>query len=176
MATYRPELDDPFYGGEKVPSLSWKGLPIGTTFTLEILEEAKLLQSRDFDTGELAYWDPDTKQRPKNSAVLNVRVKEGPHSVGEKRSIWAQIPSNMFSELKEAQVKAGSKFVPGGTLLLKFDGEVPHENKRFNPIKQYKARYTPPVQTDPFDEPAQPAQPQRQGRQQPVGGGTTPRF
>jgi hypothetical protein len=156
---YRPDTDDPFYGGEKVPSLSWRDLPVNSLFTLEILEEAKQLQSRDFESGELAYWDAE-KKRPVMSAVVNVQVKDGPHSKGEERSIWAQIPSNMFSALKEAQKAAGVKFLPGGTLLLKFVGTEPHKNPRFNPIKQYAAKYTPPVQgasqPDPFAEgPAQ---------------------
>ena len=157
---YQPDINDPFYGGEKVPSLSWKGLPVGSTFTLEVLEEAKSLQSRNFETNALDYWDEE-KQRPKMSAVLNVMVKAGPHSVGEMRSIWAQIPSNLFIALKEAQKVAEAKFQPGGILHVKFTGEVPHENKKYNAIKQYAAKYDAPAAraADPFAQPAQAAQP-----------------
>jgi hypothetical protein len=153
---YHPDSDDPFAGGEKLPSLSWKGLPIGTTFTVEIVEEAKALQSRDFETGELAFWDAE-HTRPKMAAVLNVLVTDGPHSVGEQRSIWASIPSDLFFALKEAQKQADAKFTKGGKLQVRFHGETPHENKRYNPIKNYKAKYTPPAKVDPFDEkPASP--------------------
>src|SRR5262245_38603135 len=127
---YTPDSTDPFYGGEKVPSLSWRDLPIGSMFTLEILEEAKALQGRNFEDQELAYWD-DEKKRPVMNAVINVLVKDGPHSIGEQRSIWAQIPSNIFIALKEAQKEAGSKFLPGGQLLLKFIGTEGHKNPRF---------------------------------------------
>ena len=85
---YTPQSDDPFSGGTKVQSLSWRGLPVGSEFTLTVLEPAKLLHSRDFETNLPAYWNNDPTQ-PKMSAVLNVRVVEGPHSVGEERSIWA---------------------------------------------------------------------------------------
>jgi hypothetical protein len=156
---YRPEADDPLSGGEKIPSLSWKDLPIGSLFTCEVLEPAKSLQSRDFSTNELAYWDAE-KTRPILSAVINVRVLSGPHSVGEDRSIWAQIPSNLFVALKEAQKAAECRIAPGGTLHLKFTGEVPHENPRFNKIKQYAAKYIPGTAStapDPFAGQAAPA-------------------
>ena len=146
------DTQDVFAGGTKTPSLSWKGLPVGTIFTLEVLEAPKLLQSRDFDSGELAYWD-EAKQQPKMSAVVNVRVLTGPHSIGEERSIWAQKPSSLFQAIAAAQATAGQLLAAGGTLALRFAGEKPHENKRFNAIKMYEARYEPPK---PFDFPAPP--------------------
>jgi hypothetical protein len=149
---WQPDKDDPFYGGEKVPSLSWRDLPEGSTFTLEIVEPAKSLQSRDFATGELAFWDAE-KTRPVMSAVLNVQVLDGPHSPGELRSIWAQIPSNMFIALKDAQKEAQAPFAPGGRLQVRYTGSVPHDNPHFNAIKQYVAKYTPPPaapRVDPF--------------------------
>ena len=73
---YVPANDDPFLGGEKVPSLSWRNLPHGSTFTLEVLEPAKKLQSRDYDTGKPDFWDEERTQ-PVWSAVINVLVKAG---------------------------------------------------------------------------------------------------
>lgn len=149
---YQPDATDPFSGGEKIPSLSWNQLPVGSTFTCEILEPAKLLQSSEFGTNSLKFWDGE-KTRPIMCAVLNVKVLNGPHSRGENRSIWAQIPSNLFVVLKEAQQAAECKFLPGGLLHVRFIGEQPHEKKGFNPIKQYQAKYEPPVQSstpDPF--------------------------
>lgn len=151
---YLPQPDDPFAGGEKVPSLSWKDLPVGSIFTLEVLEPAKSLQSTNFESGQPDYWDED-KTRPKMAAVLNVKVLAGPHSVGEKRSIWAQIPSNLFIALKEAQSKAEARFAPGGLLEIRFAGTKPHENKRYSPIKQYEAQYDArgaTTATDPFTQ------------------------
>lgn len=145
--------DDPFEGGIKVPSLSWRDLPVGSTFVLDVLEPAKLLQSRDFDTSEPAFWDPPTNSQPKMSAVVNTRVRSGPHSVGEDRSVWAAKPSSLFVAIANAQREAGQKIQPGGVLRLRFSGEKPHENKRFNAIKQYEAKYEPPAGSDAFAEP-----------------------
>lgn len=146
------EYVDPFEGGERLPSLSWKNLPVNATFRLTILEQAKALQSVDFETQKPAFWDEE-KTKPKMCAVLNVRVEAGPHSVGELRSIWAQIPSNLFIALRDAQKAAETKFAEGGTLHLRFIGEEPHKRKDWNAIKQYQARYIPPTPTqgpDPF--------------------------
>jgi len=148
---YRSEPDDPF-GTQRTPALSWKGLPVGSVFVLTVLEPAKLLHSRNFETNRLDYWDAERTQ-PIMSAVVNVRVVSGPHSVGEERSVWAQKPSNLFAAIAEAQRVAESRMLPGGTLAIRFAGEVPHENKRYSPIKQYEARYTPPLGgagPDPF--------------------------
>ena len=158
---WQPDKNDPYYGGEKIPSLSWKGLPHNTIFVTEVLEEATLLQSTDYESREPAFWDKE-KTRPKMAAVTKVLVKEGPHSVGEERSIWATIPSNLFIAIKEAQKTAGQKLLPGGILRLCLTGEKKHEDPRMNDIKQYAARYTPPAATqttDPFaDQVAQPSQ------------------
>jgi hypothetical protein len=151
MAYQRSQSDDPF-DYDKTPSLSWRDLPVGTVFTLEVLDAAKALQTTNFETGEPAFWNND-ESRPKMAAVINVTVLEGPHSMGEARSIWAQIPSNLFMALKEAQDVAKTRFAPGGILRLRFAGEKKHDNPRFNPIKQYEARYEPPVSQegpDPF--------------------------
>lgn len=159
---YIPEATDPFSGGTKTPSLSWKGLPVGSAFRLEVLEPAKLIHSRNFETNEPDYWDTE-KTQPKMSAVINVRVIAGPHSIGEDRSIWAQKPSNLFVAIADAQRAAGSRIEARGTLHLTFAGETPHENKRYSPIKQYTAQYTPPTSAarpDAFGEegPSQPVQ------------------
>jgi hypothetical protein len=151
MATTPYAANDPFSGGVRIPSLSWKALPIGSTFTLQVLEGAKLLQSRNFETNEPAYWD-DEKQNPVMSAVVNVRVLTGPHSVGEDRSIWAQKPSDLFAAIAAAQQAAGTQIAPGGTLHLRFIGETPHKDKRYSPIKNYAAKYDPPTASDAFTE------------------------
>ena len=163
MATYpqNQQYTDPF-DYEKIPSLSWKGLPPGSTFVLEVLEAAKSLQTTNFESQEPAFWDKE-KQRPKMAAVIHVRVASGPHSVGEERNIWATIPSNLFVAIREALKKADTKAAPGGVLSLRFTGEIPHEKPHMNAIKQYQAKYDPPATAaDPFGAtppPTQPAQP-----------------
>lgn len=141
---YVPDASDPFALGKKMPSLSWRGLPLGSTFTLRVLEPAKLLQSNDFTTQKPKFWEDDPS-RPVMSAVINVTVLAGPHSVGEERSIWAQRPSDLFAAIAQAQVDAQARITTGGTLHLKLLGETKHPDPRMNPIKNYAAKYEPPA-------------------------------
>ena len=139
---YNPESEDPFGGSPKSPSLSWKDLPIGSEFTLKVLEPAKLLQGRNYDTNLPDYWD-GAHTEPKMSAVINVRVLAGPHSVGEDRSVWAQKPSSLYVAIADAQRLAATRIDAGGTLVLRFAGEKPHEDRKKHAIKQYAAKYVP---------------------------------
>ena len=126
---------DPFAGGESVPSLSFKDLPVGTTYTGIVLEEPQVVQARDYETGQPAFW-PDGNQ--KKTIVIRLEVD------GEERSLWAPIPSAMKTAIAEA--KGTNLIEKGGILAVRFDSEVPNaKNPRLNPQKIYKARYTPPV-------------------------------
>lgn len=149
---YIPEADDPFAGGKKTPSLSWRSLPIGSTFTLRVLAPAKLLQSTDYTTQKPKFWEDDPT-RPVMSAVINVTVLAGPHSVGEDRSVWAQRPSDLFAAIAQAQTDAQARITTGGTLHLNFMGETKHQDPRMNPIKNFRAQYEPPA-PDAFEQAA----------------------
>lgn len=130
---------DPLAGGDKAPALSFKNMPVGTTYTGEVLEDPKLVQARDFDSGDPAVW-PDGN--PKMAVVVRVNVN------GEERSIWAPKPSAMFKALADAQKAAGKRITVGGRLTVKFVGEKPNErNERLNPQKLYTATY---AEGDPF--------------------------
>jgi len=162
---------DPLEGGDKAPAISFKGAPIGTVYTMTVTAAAKLVQSRDFETGELAYWPgnvPGQVGNPKMAVVINGTVN------GEERSLWATKPSDMLAALQKAQKDAGQRILPGGTLHVKLAGETPHDNPRLNAKKNYAAMYVPPVAADPIangPEFAQPqvqapvAQPQQQAQQ-----------
>jgi hypothetical protein len=143
---YIPDANDPFAPTRTTPSLSWRSLPVGSTFTLRVLEPAKLLQSKDFTTQKPKFWEDDPN-RPVMSAVINVTVIAGPHSVGEERSVWAQRPSDLFNAIAQAQIDAGARITTGGLLHLRFNGETPHQDTRMNPIKNYLAKYEPPAST-----------------------------
>ncbi len=143
MAMNYDSHEDPFSGGVKTPALSWKDLPIGSTFTLRITEPPTLVHSRNYDDGTPAYWDTG-KTQPKMCAVITAKVLTGPHSVGELRGVWAKKPSSLFAAIAAAQAESGERLAVGGILKLKFAGETKHENKRFNAIKNYKATYEAP--------------------------------
>lgn len=157
--TTAQQYDDPFAGADKVPSISFKNAEVGTVFEGVVTEAPKLVQSRDFNTGEPAFWPakPGEAPNPKMSVVIRLLL-EG----DEERSLWAQKPSAMFAALAEAQKQAGARIEVGGVLAVKFTGEKAHTDpekvrKNLPPQKLYAARYTPPppkAAADPFDTPA----------------------
>ncbi len=158
MTAQTQDYVDPFAGGDKAPALSFP--TVGTSYTGTITEPPKLLQSKNFNTGELDFWPGQNGQpgNPKMCAVINLEVD------GEPYSVWAQKPSALFVALKEAQKVAGKPFEVGGTLAIKYTGDEPHTDpekirKRLPAKKLYAAKYTPPAPpapTDPFGDESPP--------------------
>ena len=137
---------DPFATREKTPSISFKDAPIGTSYTGKIVEAPELVNSRDFETGELATW-PDGN--PKKSVVTLLEMIGGPNN-GEIRGLWAAKPSAMFAAIAAAQEAAGAQLAVGGTITVTYTHDVPNsKNPRLNPAKQYKVDYYP---NNPFAE------------------------
>ena len=154
-----PSYDDvdPFAGGDKTPSLKFP--TIGTAYDCTVTEAPKLVQSRDYESGEPAWWDKDQTQ-PKMAVVIGVEVD------GEGYSVWAQKPSAMFTALAAAQREAGQRIAVGGRLQVAYTADKANEkNPRLNAAKQYAAKYTPPQAApgaDPFGDTQPAAQPQQQ--------------
>jgi len=132
---------------DRVPSLSFRDAPIGTTYKGVITRPAQLLQSRDFESGEPATWSDG---KPKLSVVIQLDVD------GEARSLWAVRPSAMFNALVAAQKEAGAGTMQvGGELWVKFSGTQKNsKNPKLNDQKLYQCRYLPPKPEDPFEEEA----------------------
>ena len=156
---------DPFAGADKAPSISFKGVPVGTVFEGVVTEAPKLVQSRDYNTGEPAFWPakPGETPNPKMSVVIRLSLDGD-----EERSLWAPKPSAMFAAIGEAQKQAGQRIEVGGTLAIKFTGEKPHTDpdkirREMPPQKLYAAKYTPPAAkpaADPWaNQPASDAPP-----------------
>ena len=70
MTSYTTTMtDDPFAGGDKKPSVKFP--TIGTTITAVVTDTPKLVQSKDYTTGEPAFWpakpwpdpEPDDERR-----------------------------------------------------------------------------------------------------------------
>jgi hypothetical protein len=153
MAT-QPQYDDPL-SLESAPSLSFKDAPIGTTYKGVITARPKLVQSREFESGNPKTW-PDGN--PVMAVVILLEVD------GETRSVWAQKPSALFAALVTAQKAAGAgPMEEGGELWVRFSGEEPNKkNPKLHAQKLYQCRYLPPQkQADPFDEPDKQASPAR---------------
>ncbi len=145
---------DPFAGAEKAPALSFHEKPVGTTYEGVVTDTPKLVQSKDYNTGDPAFWPakPGQEPNPKMSVVVNLEVD------GEPRSLWAQKPSAMFVALAEAQRTSGIKIEPGVKLAVRFTGENAHTDpekirKKLPPQKLYavKLEAAPPAPAaDPF--------------------------
>ena len=146
---------DPFAGGESHPSLSFKDAPFGTTYRGTVADLPVLMQGRDFETGELDWWDDD-KTQPKMVVCTTLEIGDS------LWSLWAQKPSSMFTAIKSAQSTAGAQIAVGGTLQVTYTHDEPNKkNPKLNPAKQYSAVYTPPNAFDetPATAPAQTATP-----------------
>lgn len=146
---------DPFEQGDGVKATTFKEAPYGAMLTIQIDDDAKWLQTRDFKTNEPAYWDarPGETPNPKMAAVITGTVANTPWAqqsgqAGERRSVWAEKPSNLFTAIQNAKRAAGGgtplPILRGGTLDIAFTGEEAPKDPRNNPIKVYQARYTPP--------------------------------
>lgn len=127
--------NDPF-ASTGAPSVSFKDLPVGTSYTGTVLELPQLVQARDFESGNPATW-PDGN--PKMTVVTKLSVN------GEEMSLWAPKPSAMFAAISDAQKAAGAAIAIGGTLTVTYVGDKPNAtNPRLNAAKQYSAVYQPP--------------------------------
>lgn len=139
---------DPFAGATKTPSLSFKNAPIGTVYEGVVVQAPELVQSRDYKTGEPAFWPakPGQQPNPIMCAVLVLSIDN------EERSVWAQKPSALFAAIGEAQKTAGKRIEVGGVLAIKYTGDKPNDDPKKEPAKQYAAKYTPPA-APPTDDP-----------------------
>lgn len=171
MTAQTQQNADPFAGGESRPSVSFKDTPVGTSYTLKVVEAPQMVQARDYESGQPAFWGDGN---PKMTVVTTVVDT----ATGEEKSLWAAKPSALFRALGDAQKSTGQQIAPGGTLVVTFSGEKPNEkNPRLNPQKLYTVTYTPgnafgddaqaasapaaqPVQQAAPQQPAAPAAPQ----------------
>ena len=125
------DTNDPFYVPDKAKAISWKGAPVGAKVEMTLDAPVSTVQARKYGTTDLDWWD-DEKTQPKMNVVLTGLVK------GKRRSLWAQIPSNLFFVLGNAQDKAGTKFGKGGVLVVEYVGDKPSDNPAYNAAKQYQ--------------------------------------
>ena len=133
-------MTDDVFGEGGSSAVTWKGLPLNQKVRLIVQGPAKLVQSRDFDTNEPAYWPAgaDGVRNPKMSAVINVTQD------GEERSLWAAKPSSLFSAIRDAQKAAGAVVATGGVLEVWITERQPHPtNPRMNDKNIFAASYTP---------------------------------
>lgn len=126
---------------DSTPSLSFKDAPIGTSYTGTVTRAPEMVQSRDYDTGEPAFWpaSPDGKANPKMSVVFNLQLPDG-----TERSVWAPKPSALFSALGAAEKASGKAIGVGDTVTIAFTGTEPSsKGARFADKKLYTVTHVP---------------------------------
>jgi len=112
---------------------------IGDTVTM-VLIDGKKVQKREFGTGEPMFF---ADGNPMMQLALVGTVD------GEDRTLYCN--ANMMSAIRDAVTAAGAKgLAAGGTLKVRFDAE--ENTGKGNPLKKYKAKWEPPVQTVAVDD------------------------
>lgn len=131
-------------GGTKVPSQKWNA--IGDKVVGEIVE-VLVQQCRDFTTNELEWWDKEQKE-PKEQLIVTLATEQRDPAIENDdghRRIYARKPSSMLEAIAKVSLAKGLQLQAGGRLGVVFVAEKPHENPRFNAIKQFDAAYEAPA-------------------------------
>ncbi|MFC5744795.1 hypothetical protein [Actinomadura rugatobispora] len=136
---------------------------IGTTVTGTIAREPEVQQQKDFQSGELKYWNDG---KPMQQLMIVLATDERDPSVPDddgERAVY--VKGQMQKAVKEAIRKSSASGIAvGGTLTITYtaDGEA---KRGFNPPKVYTATYAPPSAATDFlnsgnSQEQQPAAPQ----------------
>jgi hypothetical protein len=121
---------------------------IGTRVGGRVVRDSEEVQQRDFDSGELLFWDDGNKRMQ-----LVVEVEAGEHDPeieADDGNRTFYVKGQMLSAVKAAIRKSGSKakvIEEGAHLFVTFvrTEKVPGARKGSQPKKIYEAEYIPPV-------------------------------
>lgn len=135
-------------GGDKTPALSWKDVPVGTTYECVVTDWPTTAQAKDYDSGLPQFWDPVRKgvktatpnDQPVKNAIVPVTIG------GQPWAIFATLfGSSLFYAIQDAQNNAGAEVAPGGVLTITLtDREVDPEKPHRKPRNKFSATYRPP--------------------------------
>lgn len=110
--------------------------PKGTKIGGRVVGAPKLVQQRDFNTKQPAWWDAE-KTQPKMAVVTDLDVN------GQTMSLWAKKPSALFAAINKAMNETGGAAIAvGDTLIVELVGAVQGEDASKAPAKQYVAHLT----------------------------------
>lgn len=136
-----PSADD-FMDGAGVKSASFNGTP-PITWAGEIVDDPRIVQKRDFDTGEPLFWSDG---RPKNMLQVDIQTNARDDADDDgKRALYLEFRKR--DAVAEAIKRAGCKGAPqrGGWLSLTYTSDDLAARKgKGNPPKNFVAEYRPP--------------------------------
>jgi hypothetical protein len=156
---------DDFFAGGGAPALSWKNVPIGTTYRGKIIDQT--VEDQTDDDGAVrtfASGDPmkqlvlTIQTDLRNGDGMSEQAKgrlDSPASDDGLRRLY--VKGYMTKAVKEAVRKAGERSTKvGGTIAVRYVEDGQRTSATKNPPKLYKAKYeAPSVDMDDFgdDEP-----------------------
>ncbi|MGH3381345.1 MAG: hypothetical protein ACRDP6_42100 [Actinoallomurus sp.] len=148
------EIDD-FMGGGVT---SAKFPDPGTTVSGVIVDEPRVTQQRDFDSGAPKTWDDGS---PMKQLVVHVQTDERDPEIPDDDGVRAfYIKSNMKKAVQTALTKAKAKLAVGGTLAITYTHDGENKRGKGSPPKMYAAVYTAPDAAGSFLADPEPQQAQ----------------
>lgn len=132
-----------------VPWFSFKKL--GTSYTGTVTSFTAR-QSRDFETGEFAWWDSE-KTQPKEEVVVTMQTDlldpEVDGDTGARQLVVPKGSARMQALRAAIRTSGASGIEAGGVITITYTSDKPNtKNPRLNPIKQFEVVYEPPGLTD----------------------------
>lgn len=125
---------------QSVPSISFKDAKVGDAYTGTItnLETA---QVRNFETGDPEYWEDGN---PKLQIVVTLATDYlDPDVEGDEGNRKVYLFGQKLQAAKQAMKEAGvSKLEKGFIFTIKYAGEKPSSNKKYNNVKLYEITLT----------------------------------
>lgn len=130
--------------------------PLGQMHGGKVMDIRTGIHMNDYTTGLPAYWDPETKQRPKKQSVIVVDTRAGKcpappidQTDDGYRSIFVREGSELNKEIAKALREAPGLTV-GSQLYVIWTGERPN-TKGGNPAKTFTVKHIPPA-AQPVDQ------------------------
>ncbi|AKJ72316.1 hypothetical protein BH787_gp32 [Gordonia phage GMA4] len=135
---------------------------VGTTHTGTLIEIGEPQQETEFrkdGQGPPAFWDKDTRTRPKMQIKLTLQCAVDASISGDdgRRALYATVnakPGGLYAVINKALESANSL---GGKLTVTFTGTDPDSQNPDNPRKLYAASYVEPSLGDQMNAAAQSA-------------------
>lgn len=140
--TQPPSADQFLAGGTK--SASFKSKPIGFSYTGSIVDDPKVTQQTDPDSGELEFWPSGD---PKWQLVVKIQtdIREDVNDDGV-RGLYVKGKSLTDGVKKAVQDVGATSLKKGGILTVTYTGDGPQPAKaHHNPPKLYSVTYIPPA-------------------------------
>jgi hypothetical protein len=131
----------------------------GDVLTGTIVEEPEVRQSRDYDSGEPAFW-PDGNPQTELVIVLQTTARDAEIEDDDGKRQFVVNSGAKKAALREAVQKARARgLAVGGTLSVTYTHDAEPKKRGYRGAKQFKAVYTPPAAREvpvPDSGPARP--------------------